>query len=537
MENATRNTGIYDDDGEEFEDAVDDFPFYDCEETLSEPIESNIGVSISVSKTNPSPEDNTMPPATLRRRRSLSHPKSSGGNSMESTKLSSSVSLENYLNSRERKDKRSLKIKEYEKKLKNENLDTVELKHSSESAKDVVIRENNKKNGESSTLTDANDNNNNVRNELDLRENHGANSSFLLSLAGIMIKIIIFQIDLLVKSCMFPIRSIYYLYVLVFDPFGLMKYGRRYLIQKTKRIWSLVFGNLSPAVYGWLKEHKAIWRLGLKCSWGLLWSCYVCAVLVGLLVSAFVIGGILIRGVVEEPLRMQRSLNFDYTEKSPVAFVPIIAYPELSHDTDIFEKGEIGKASGLRVIPPNHKLQVTVSLTLPESDYNQNLGIFQVKVDFLTNDGKTLASSRRPCMLHFKSQPIRLLLTFLKLVPILSGYTSETQNLKISFRGFTEGAVPTACLRVIIEQRAEFLKRAGIPEIYAASLTLESELPFPKKVIWFWRKTLFVWISMTIFTMELVFALLFCKPFIIPKIRLREATNGGASQNDPRGQS
>ncbi|KAL3820217.1 hypothetical protein ACJIZ3_006122 [Penstemon smallii] len=536
METAKRNTGIYGDDDEEFEDALDDFPFYDCEESLSEPFESNIGVSISVSNTNPSPEeeDNTMPPATLRRRRSLSHPKSSGGNSMESTKLSSSVSLENYLNSRERKNRLSLKIKEYEKKLENEKSDIVKLKHSSESAKDV-IRENNEKNGESSTLTDANDNNNNVRNELDLRENHGANSSFLLSLAGIMIKIIIFQIDLLFKSCMFPIRSIYYLYMLVVDPFGLMRFGRRYLIQKTKKIWSLVFGNVSPAVYGWLKEHKAIWKLGLKCSWGLLWSCYVCAVLVGLLVSAFVIGGILIRGVVEEPLRMQRSLNFDYTEKSPVAFVPINAYRELSHDTNIFEKVEIGKASGLRVIPPNHKLQVTVSMTLPESDYNQNLGIFQVKVDFLANDGKTLASSRRPCMLHFKSQPIRLLLTFFKIVPILYGYTSETQNLKISFKGFTEGAVPTAYLRVIIEQRAEFLKRAGIPEIYAASLTLESELPFPKKVIWFWRKTLFVWISMTIFTMELVFALLFCKPFIIPKIRLREATNGGASQNDPRG--
>ena len=32
----------------------------------------------------------------------------------------------------------------------------------------------------------------------------------------------------------------------------------------------------------------------------------------------------------------------------------------------------------MRAIPSNNKIKVTVSLTLPESDYNRNLGIFQV---------------------------------------------------------------------------------------------------------------------------------------------------------------
>ncbi|KAA8549682.1 hypothetical protein F0562_001300 [Nyssa sinensis] len=86
-------------------------------------------------------------------------------------------------------------------------------------------------------------------------------------------------------------------------------------------------------------------------------------------------------------------------------------------------------------------------------------------------------------MLQFKSQPIHLLLTFLKLAPVVTGYLLESQTLTIKFKGFTEGDMPTACLRVIIEQRAEYRPASGIPEIYAASLTLESELPLLKRIL------------------------------------------------------
>ncbi|KAL0442598.1 UNVERIFIED_CONTAM: Seipin-2 [Sesamum latifolium] len=521
MEDGKLNTQSGDDE-EEFRDALDDFTFYDCEETFSDPIVSN-GVVL--------PEDETVPPATLRLRRSRN---ASGGDSTDVLRPSSSVSFENFLRSGDEKVELSSRTKECEKKLENENSESVEPGNGLETAKDSADGKNNEKNDERSNLTGENDNIGDGLHgeELNLRENCDAHMSPLLTLAGIMIKVISFQFDMLVKSFMFPLRLIYYLYMLVFDPFGFLKRGREYLIQEMKSIWSLVFDNVSPFVYEWLKDHQAIWKLGLKCGWGLVWSSYVCSVLVALLVSAFVMGGLLIRGVVEEPMRMKTSLNFDYTAKSPVAFVPITAFPELSHD--IYHEAMPGLAmeSGSRAIPPKYKLQTAISLTLPESEYNQNLGIFQVRVDFLATDGKTLASSRRPCMLQYRSQPIRLLLTLLKVAPILTGYTTETQNLKINFRGFTEGDVPTACLRVVIEQRAEFLPGAGIPEIYAASLTLESKLPLLKRALWFWKKTLFVWISMAIFIMELVFALICCKPIIVPKIKLREATNRGASQND-----
>ena len=127
-------------------------------------------------------------------------------------------------------------------------------------------------------------------------------------------------------------------------------------------------------------------------------------------------------------------------------------------------------------------------------------------------------------MLYFKSEPIRLLLTFIKIVPLVSGYISESQTLNLKFRGFVESDIPTACLRVTIEQRAEFNPGAGIPEIYDATMTLQSELPLFKRIIWNWKSTIFVWMSMMMFVMEMLFALVCCRPLVIPRARPRAAS-------------
>jgi hypothetical protein len=48
----------------------------------------------------------------------------------------------------------------------------------------------------------------------------------------------------------------------------------------------------------------------------------------------------------------------------------------------------------------------------------------QIRADFLSADGKTLASKSHPSILKFKSEPIRFLLTFLKAAPLVAGYIS-----------------------------------------------------------------------------------------------------------------
>lgn len=128
-------------------------------------------------------------------------------------------------------------------------------------------------------------------------------------------------------------------------------------------------------------------------------------------------------------------------------------------------------------------------------------------------------------MLKFRSEPIRLITTFLKLVPLLTGYISETQTLDAKMRGFVEGVdVPTSCLKVTLEQRAEYLPGAGIPQIYESSIFVESELPLFRRILWYWKMSMFIWIAMVAFVMELLVVLVCCWPMIIPRTKRRSSS-------------
>ncbi|KDP27083.1 hypothetical protein JCGZ_20307 [Jatropha curcas] len=181
--------------------------------------------------------------------------------------------------------------------------------------------------------------------------------------------------------------------------------------------------------------------------------------------------GLAMRTIVEKPVQAREILNFDYTKASPIAFVPIMPCSDVGNPSSLV----IGKAAnevGDRVIPLNHKLQLIVSLTVPESDYNRKLGIFQVRVEFLSATGKVIESSSHPCMLRFKSQPIRFVETIIKSAPLIAGFKSESQILDIKMDEITEGLEPTSYLKVMLEPRAEYMSGAGIPEIYESSLSL-----------------------------------------------------------------
>lgn len=124
-------------------------------------------------------------------------------------------------------------------------------------------------------------------------------------------------------------------------------------------------------------------------------------------------------------------------------------------------------------------------------------------------------------MLKFKSQPIRLVETAIKSIPLVTGFQSEVQNLKLVINDFTEGFEPTACFKVVLEKRAEYQPQgAGIPEIYTATLHVETELPKIKRIIWIWRRTVFVWIGILVFLSQLSFSLIFCRTLILPGRRI-----------------
>ncbi|KAL1205153.1 Seipin-2 [Cardamine amara subsp. amara] len=379
---------------------------------------------------------------------------------------------------------------------------------------------------ESSVTTVNNDreDNNYAGSSPQLREPDSTDWSLLGYLAELVIKAIEFQVSLLTSFLTFPPWFLHYCFLFVFDPFSTIRFGRRFLMARVVMISDMIFGNMSPFKLSWLKDPKQMLNTACKFGWGMFWAFYVGIVLFGLFVSSLMLGGFMINRIADKPFVVKEVLNFDYTKNSPEAYVPISSCAGVACDGSCKESNELSKIRGLRVIPRDHKLEITLSMTLPESAYNKNLGMFQVRVDFLSVDGQTISSIRRPCMLRFRSEPIRLVQTFFKVVPLVTGYVSEIQTLSLKLKGFVEKEIPTACLKIMIEQRAEFRPGAGIPELYDASLSLESDLPLFKKVIWKWRKTLFVWISMSMFITELLFALVCCRPLIIPRTRRRDPT-------------
>ncbi|KAE9598956.1 hypothetical protein Lal_00022540 [Lupinus albus] len=351
-----------------------------------------------------------------------------------------------------------------------------------------------------------------------------SSSSFLEFIGSLVIKTIEFQIKLFIMFVTYPILFMFNCCMFFIDPFGTMRKGKAFWIGIFGRAWRIVFWCISPKVERFFKENVSIWSVAFRCGWGFLWSIYVCCILFCLLVSSFLFSGFLMKFLVEKPIQIRQVLNFDYTKHSPVAYVPIISCDGIVNAAkDSENEIQVGKWVGERVIPSKQKVQVIVSLKVPESGYNRNLGIFQAKVDFLLSNGKTIASSSQPCMLRFRSEPIRLFMTFLKMVPLLTGYVSETQSLNVKMRGFVEGDLPTSCLKVTLEQRAEYQPGAGIPEIYDASLVIESQLPFFKRIMWLWKLSIYIWITMMAFVMELLLVLVCCRPIIFPRTRQRGA--------------
>lgn len=68
---------------------------------------------------------------------------------------------------------------------------------------------------------------------------------------------------------------------------------------------------------------------------------------------------------------------------------------------------------------------------MPESEDNQNLGMFMISLNVMSMDKELMVHSRRPAMMRYYSMPIRLATTFLYAVPYLAGIALERQRLRI----------------------------------------------------------------------------------------------------------
>lgn len=105
-----------------------------------------------------------------------------------------------------------------------------------------------------------------------------------------------------------------------------------------------------------------------KLGQGVLSMVYVCMVLTVVMVLAVAVGVGLVRFCVEQPVFLKDSLYFDYTELNPKAEFLIGGDGGFRESSRMKQMG----------VPVGHTFYVSVVLFMPESDYNRDIGVFQV---------------------------------------------------------------------------------------------------------------------------------------------------------------
>lgn len=87
--------------------------------------------------------------------------------------------------------------------------------------------------------------------------------------------------------------------------------------------------------------------------------------------------------------------------------------------TEVFARGE--------------SYTIKMETVLPESPINKELGMFMVKLQLFDKSGGTVSSSSRSIMLHYRSELLRIMDTFVFSPLLLSGFVEQKQFLTVEF--------------------------------------------------------------------------------------------------------
>ncbi|KAJ4912168.1 putative adipose-regulatory protein (Seipin) [Raphanus sativus] len=252
-------------------------------------------------------------------------------------------------------------------------------------------------------------------------------------------------------------------------------------------------------------------RIVRRTWFGVMGACHVSAIMVVALILAGVIGVGIVSLYVEKPVVVREKLFFDYTEDNPSA---------------VFSFDKKKRPFG---VPLGHKVHVSLVLWMPESDLNRRIGLFQLKVELLSLKGEIIARSSQPCMLRFRSQPIRLARTFVMSVPLVTGIANEAQTMRIDALIHQEKWPRTRAVRTTLIPRAQ---TRLLPQLYEAEIVINSKPPWTKRMAYNWKWTLCVWTSMYLYVPILI-ALLWCfRPFLFPYVASRTVVESQNSETE-----
>ncbi|CAL4995551.1 unnamed protein product [Urochloa decumbens] len=262
-------------------------------------------------------------------------------------------------------------------------------------------------------------------------------------------------------------------------------------------ILSLVFPV--AALIGTLRALPAVVASNLRrAALGLLAAACTFAALVAALFVSALLGFVLVRHWVEEPVTVRQQLYFDYTEAQPSAAVTLGG-------------GRVRSVA----LPAGHSVRVSMALLLPDSYHNREVGMFQIKAEALSVTGITMASAAQPYMLRYKSTPVRLAQSAMMCVPLTLGVRSETQTANLKVLQYREGHgrhKRTGLIRVLLQPRADTVQ---LPQVYKAEVVVQTILPWTKGLARGLKWTLCVWVSFSVYILLVVLAICWIRPLAI----------------------
>ena len=94
---------------------------------------------------------------------------------------------------------------------------------------------------------------------------------------------------------------------------------------------------------------------------------------------------------------------------------------------DFANKSALPSASVPIELARNQEYEATVTLELPESPVNYQIGMFMVKLLLHPDDGSSPMSSARPFVVHYKSELLLLFETIFFALPLVLGFAEQRQ--------------------------------------------------------------------------------------------------------------
>eukprot|EP00250_Pteridium_aquilinum_P001331 c11541_g1_i1 orf=67-1965(-) len=299
---------------------------------------------------------------------------------------------------------------------------------------------------------------------------------FMFLLAGLVIQAVAFQLKSIVEVITMLILLSYRVYLFASSLIDSLLRGKQKLADAHTMLLSHLATDNLETVFSHTREKwesmKPLLITGAKkMGWGCLNAAYVLAMLSALLFLSFLFSYFAVKGSsTQKPIHITKELYFDYTKSHPVASLDLFSLDAYIRTINA------SKCIKVPVAGSGPRYRCTVFLTLPESDYNRKLGVFQVTSELLSETGEILVKASKPCMLYFKSNTVHYVKSILMAIPLLSGAAFETQTLGLHLLDWhQEACSPSASmLRIMLVPRAGRDVSNGLPELYKTEVQVDS---------------------------------------------------------------